>query len=253
MNQSASQPLDVGRLRASCVACALSQLCLPAGIDGEELKRLDAVIQSRRRFERGNLLFHEGMPFRHLFVIRSGTFKTYTETESGEVQVLGFHLPGEIIGFDALSTDVHRCTAEALEHATTCELPFDQVHEIAQQVPGLSRQLLRVASREVVKDHEHLVMMGRKQAQERLAIFLRSLSDRHRRLHHIHESLVLSMSRQDIASYLGLVVETVSRLFTRFEEQGILAVDRKQVHIRDFAKLYEMTGEPPPTTLSAAG
>ncbi len=253
MNHPSSNHVDIGRLRASCGACALSQLCLPAGIDGEDLKRLDAVIQSRRPFERGATLFHDGMPFRHLFVVRSGTFKTYSESESGDVQVLGFHLPGEIIGFDALSTDVHRCTAEALEHATACEVPFDLVQEIAQQVPGLSRQLLRVASREVVKDHKHLVIMGRKQAQERLAIFLRSLSDRHRRLHHIHDSFVLSMSRQDIASYLGLVVETVSRLFTRFEEQGILTVERKQVHIRDFAKLDEMSGEPPPTAISAAG
>ncbi|MGD9583483.1 MAG: fumarate/nitrate reduction transcriptional regulator Fnr [Lysobacterales bacterium] len=253
MNQVSGNHVDIGRLRASCGACALSQLCLPAGIDGEELKRLDAVIQSRRPFERGNTLFHDGMPFRHLYVVRSGTFKTYSETESGDVQVLGFHLPGEIVGFDALATDIHRCTAEALEHATACEIPFDLIQDIAQQVPGLSRQLLRVASREVVKDHEHLAMMGRKQAQERLAIFLRSLSDRHRRLHHIHESIMLSMSRQDIASYLGLVVETVSRLFTRFEELGILTVERKQVHIRDFAKLDEMAGEPPPTAISAAG
>lgn len=253
MNLPDGNHVDIGRLRASCMACALSQLCLPAGIDGDELRRLDAVIQSRRPLERGSTLFHDGMTFQHLFVVRSGTFKTYSETESGDIQVLGFHLPGEIIGFDALSTDVHRCTAEALEHATVCEIPFDLVQEIATQVPGFGRQLLRVASREVVKDHEHLMMMGRKQAQERLAIFLRSLSDRHRRLQHIHDSFVLSMSRQDIASYLGLVVETVSRLFTRFEEQGILTVERKNVHIRDFARLAEMAGEPSPTVISAAG
>ena len=119
-------------------------------------------------------------------------------------------------------------------------------------VPGLRRQLMRVASREVVKDHEHLMIMGRKQAQERLAIFLRSLSDRYRGLHRAPELLELPMSRHELANYLGLVVETVSRLFTRFEELGVLAVNRKQIRIVDFAKLNELAGEPSPNLESEA-
>jgi len=253
MTDVTTNVLDIGRLRSSCGACALGQLCLPAGIDGDELVKLDEVVQSRRPLERGRTLFQDGTPLHSLFVVRSGTFKTYTETESGELQVLGFHLPGEILGFDALSTDAHRCTAEALEYATVCEVPFDSLQAIAQRVPGFNRQLLRVASREMVRDHEHLMMMGRKQAQERLAIFLRSLSDRHRRLQHSHDAFVLSMTRQDIANYLGLVVETVSRLFTRFEEMGVLKVERKQIQICNFAKLDELAGEPSPLALTSAG
>lgn len=237
---------EATRLRASCSACALSPLCLPAGIDGEELLRLDDVVQKLRPLQRGQLLFEDGDVFHSVFVVRAGTFKTYSSSPQGEVQVLGFHLPGEIIGFDALADDRHRCTAEALEQASVCEVPFDGLTEVAQSIPGLHRQLLRIASREVVKDHEHLGMMGRKQAQERLAIFLRSLSDRHRRLRLLHDDVTLTMSRQDLANYLGLVVETVSRLFTRFEELGVLTVERKRIRILDFARLDDLAGEAVP-------
>jgi CRP/FNR family transcriptional regulator len=238
--------LDLGQLRRTCQACALHTLCLPASISADELSSLDAIVRSRRPLDRGQQLFATGTRFQSLFVVRSGSFKTTLESSTGEIQVLGFHLPGEIIGFDALSDDVHRCNAEALERASVCEVPYTQLDEFAARVPGLRRQLMRIASREVVKDHEHLMMMGRKQAQERLAIFLRSLSDRYRNLHRAPELLELPMSRHELANYLGLVVETVSRLFTRFEELGVLEVNRKQIRIVDFAKLEELAGEPGP-------
>lgn len=235
--------LDISRLRASCAACALSQLCLPAGIDVDELSELERAVQQRRPLRRGQLLFDIGNAFHSLFVVRSGAFKTYSSTEQGELQILGFHLPGEIIGFDALAEDQHQCTAEALEQSSVCEVPFDALNEVSMRVPGLQRQLLRIASRELNMDHQHLSVMGRKQAQERLAIFLRSLSDRNRRLQLHHDDFVLPMSRQDIANYLGLVVETVSRLFTRFEEQGALKVERKRIRILKSDLLAELAGE----------
>lgn len=236
--------LDLLQLRRTCRACALHSLCLPASISADELTSLDAIVRARRPLDRGMQLFSCGTRFQSLYVVRSGSFKTTLETNHGEQQVLGFHLPGEIIGFDALADDVHRCTAEAMERSSVCEVPFAQLDEFAASVPGLRRQLMRIASREVVKDHEHLMLMGRKQAQERLAIFLRSLSERHRNLHRAPELLELPMSRHEIANYLGLVVETVSRLFTRFEELGVLKVNRKQIRIVDFAKLDEVAGEP---------
>lgn len=245
--------LDLGQLRRTCQACALHALCLPASISVDELHSLDAIVRTRRPLDRGQQLFASGARFQSLFVVRSGSFKTTLESTTGETQVLGFHLPGEIIGFDALSDDIHRCNAEALERASVCEVPYAQLDEFASQVPGLRRQLMRIASREVVKDHEHLMMMGRKQAQERLAIFLRSLSERYRNLHRAPELLELPMSRHELANYLGLVVETVSRLFTRFEELGVLEVNRKQIRIVDFAKLDELAGEPSAALESAAG
>lgn len=243
MNAESNQVVDLGRLRRSCAACGLHQLCLPAAIHGDDLRRLDELVQTRRPLERGGSVYRTGSSFQALFVVLSGSFKTYSTNEQGESQLLGFHLPGEILGFDAVSTDAHQCTAEALERATVCEVPYNRLTQIAAQVPELQRQLMKVISREVVRDHEHLVMMGRRHAQERLAIFLKSLSDRYRRLHRDPAHITLTMSRYELANYLGLVVETVSRLFTKFQQYGVLEVHRKTVHILDFDKLAELAGE----------
>jgi CRP/FNR family transcriptional regulator len=235
--------IDLARLRRTCSACGLHQLCLPAAIGADDLHRLDEILQARRPLERGQPIFRADHGFTSLYVVRSGSFKTYTTNEHGDSQVLGFHLPGEILGFDAVSTDRHQCTAEALERSTVCEVPYIKLAQVAAQVPDLQRQLMRVISREVQRDHEHLVMMGRRHAQERLAIFLKSLSDRYRRLQRDPAVLTLGMSRYELANYLGLVVETVSRLFTRLQTIGVLEVHRKTVRILDFDKLDALTGE----------
>jgi CRP/FNR family transcriptional regulator, anaerobic regulatory protein len=237
--------VDLARLRRTCSACGLHQLCLPAAIGADDLHRLDEILQARRPLDRGQPIFRVDHAFTSLYVVRSGSFKTYTTNEQGDSQVLGFHLPGEILGFDAVSTDRHQCTAEALERSTVCEVPYIKLAQVAAQVPDLQRQLMRVISREVQRDHEHLVMMGRRHAQERLAIFLKSLSDRYRRLQRDPAVLTLGMSRYELANYLGLVVETVSRLFTRLQQIGVLEVHRKTVRIVDFDKLETLTGENP--------
>lgn len=177
------------------------------------------------------MLYRDGDGFQALYVVRSGSLKTFVQNEAGDLQILAFHLPGEIIGFDALASDRHVSQAEALERSTICELPYAKLQLVTSEVPALHRQLMRVISREVVEEHRHLMMMGRQQAQERLATFLRSLADRYQRLQRDSNALTLSMSRGDIANYLGLVVETVSRLFSRMEEMGVLEVNRKSVRI----------------------
>jgi CRP/FNR family transcriptional regulator len=237
--------IDLGRLRRTCAACGLQQLCLPAGIDPDALNRLDSVVQNRRPLEKNQALFENGAPFLSLFVVRSGSFKTVVEDAAGESQVVGFHLPGEILGFDAVSNDTHRCAAIALEPSTVCEVPYAHLNRIAGQVPELQRQLHRVISREVVRDHEHLVMMGRRQAMQRLASFIKSLSDRCARLRRDPMQVNLSMSRYELASYLGLVVETVSRLFTRLQNDGVLDVQRKTLRILDMAALSAACDEAP--------
>lgn len=243
MGIDSSQVLDITRLRRSCASCGLQQLCLPAAITGDDLRRLDDIVQSKRPIDRAQTLFLPGTPFHALYVVRSGSFKSFVTNEQGETQILGFHLPGEILGLDAISAERHQCTAEALERTTVCEVPFSRLSHIALQVPDLQRQLLRVISREVMRDHEHLVMMGRRHAQERLAIFLKSLSERYGRLKRDPALLTLPMSRYELANYLGLVVETVSRLFTRFQQMGVLEVRRKNVRILDFGKLDALTAE----------
>jgi len=243
MGEEIAAVIDIGSLRRTCASCGLSALCLPAGIGGDDLKRLDEIVQSRRPIDRGQTLYANDSPMNALYVVRSGSFKTIAAGSDGSQQVLGFHLPGEIMGFDAVADDRHQCSAEALERSTVCEVPMARLTQVASGVPALSRQLMRVISREVQQDHEHLVMMGRRQAQSRLAIFLLSLSERHRRLHHDPHQFELSMSRYDLANYLGLVVETVSRMFTRMQQLGAIDVDRKRISILDAAKLHAMTGD----------
>ena len=248
-----SPSVDLARLRASCAECALGQLCLPAGVGDEDLKRLDEIVRARRPLDAGACLFAAGSAVRALYVVRGGALKTFSQDPAGNEQVLGFHLPGELVGLDGLSSGQHACTAVALERSSVCEVPFADLERIAQRVSGLQRQLMRVASRELIEDHRHLVMMGRRQALERLAIFLISFADRHAALGRSGELLHLPMSRYDLANYLGLVVETVSRLFTRLHDQGILEVERKTVRILDRARLDALcvesdAAEPAPKT-----
>lgn len=228
---SNENPLDLNQLRRSCRSCGLYELCLPAGISESDLAQLDSAVRDKRMLARGDSLFRQNDPFTSLYVIRSGSMKTLVADANGDTQILGFHLPGEIVGVDAMAHDRHLCAAEALERTSVCELPYPSLQQVLTQVPGLHRQLLRVVSREVASEQSHLVTMGRQQAQERLAIFLRSLSERFGRLSRDTVTLTLTMSRYDIASYLGLVVETVSRLFTKMEAAGVLTVRRKTIVI----------------------
>jgi CRP/FNR family transcriptional regulator, anaerobic regulatory protein len=234
--------LDLDHLRRSCGSCALHELCLPAGIDGTDLEQLDATVHDKRALDRGKALFRQGESFHALYVVRSGSLKTIVENPGGDLQVLGFHLPGEIVGVDGLTKDRHLCSAEALERTSICELPYSQLQTVTSLVPALQRQLMRVISREMVAEQGHMVMMGKQQAQERLAIFLHSLSERYGRLSRDPSALTLSMSRYDIANYLGLVVETVSRLFSRMEAAGVLKVNRKVVRVLRPDLLAEMCG-----------
>ncbi len=241
--QVARSSLDVQRLRQSCSDCSLSRLCLPASIGGDDLRQLDRVVQVKRLVEREQRLFVAGQPFRALYVVRSGAFKTYAIDKHGETQVLGFHLPSEIMGLDAIAGESHQCTAEALEKSSACEVPLERLEQVARELPGLQHELMRVISREVHYDQRHLVMIGRRVALHRLAIFLHSLSARLRRAHRDPHLFVLPMSRKDLSNYLGLVIETVSRLFTRLAELGVIEVDRKTIRILDPAKLDQLAGE----------
>ena len=232
-----SNIINLRTLRQSCADCGLSQLCLPASIGGSDLDRLDHVVKQRPALERGDILFREGIKQPALFIVRAGSVKTYTTLAEGDVQILGFHIAGELVGLDGLSDDGHRCTAEVLERTVVCEVPFDSLTEVAAKVPGLQQQLFRIMSREFSREFEHPVMMGRKQAISRLAIFLRSLSERLDGIGRDPHEITLSMSRQELANYLGLVIETVSRLFSRMQTLGVLKVDRRTVRILDPAAL----------------
>jgi CRP/FNR family transcriptional regulator len=229
--------LDLIALRKGCASCSLQQLCLPAGISLKELQQLDDIVKRKRPVEAGERLFLQGDRMDAVFVARDGTFKTVLVNEDGEEQVIGFHLPGELIGLDALGTGVHRVEAVALTRANVCEVPFDELSNVAAHVPGLQRQLMRVIGQSVGRDQDHREMLVRRQANERIALFLHGLSERLRTIGEAPDRIRLPMSREDIARFLGLALETVSRGFTRLQEDGVIAVHGRKVEILDVAEL----------------
>lgn len=237
--------VDLGRLRRSCAACSLRSLCLPAGVSSDDMHRLDAVIRGRLPLKAGEGLFRAGDELLSLFIVRAGCVRTTHSASDGDEQVIGFHLPGELLGLDAISDGQHHCDAVALERTSVCAVPFDQLEEVATHVPGLQHQILRIISRELVQDHQHLAALGRRTARERLALFLHSLSQRLHAAGYPGEDFRLPMSRDDIASYLGLALETVSRLLGRLSDEGVIAVERRRVQVLDAAALASIGGDEP--------
>ena len=237
---SNSSFLDLIQLRRGCTYCSVRELCLPGGIGAEDLQRLDQIVQRRRPVARGERLFRLGDPLTAVFVTRDGAFKSVSISEDGEEQVLGFHLPGELIGLDALGSGEHRCESVALIAANVCEVPYDQLSQVAAQVPSLQQQLYRLIGQSADRDQDHFGMLIRRQANERIALFLHSLGERYLIAGHSAHQYILPMSREDIARFLGLALETVSRGFTRLQEDGIIAVTGRHVDIVNSAQLSQL-------------
>jgi CRP/FNR family transcriptional regulator len=229
-------------IRVACKNCTLSQLCLPMGLSSEDVERLDDIIKRSRPLHRGDHLFRGGERFRSLYVVKTGSVKTYAPSEEGGEQVLGFHLPGEIVGLDAIDKDCHACSAKVLETSAICEIPFQRFEELSSSIPSLQHQMFRLLSKEIGHDAEMLLLLGKKNAEERLAAFLISMSTRLSKRGLSPTDFYLSMSRHEIGNYLGLAVETVSRLFTRFQDEGVLNVDRKHVQVVNIGALEAAAG-----------
>ncbi|MBD3671555.1 MAG: fumarate/nitrate reduction transcriptional regulator Fnr [Gammaproteobacteria bacterium] len=234
--------VELSKIKVACKDCSLFQLCLPMGLESDDLEKLDVIIKRRRPVKRGEDLFRVGDGFRSIYAVRSGSIKTFSPTQDGQEQVTGFHLTGELLGLDAISNNYHPCTATALETTSVCEIPFERLEELGHQIPSLQRQLFRVMSREIFTEENHTLLLGKRNAEERLAAFLLSVSNRFKSRGFSPNEYNLSMSRNDIGNYLGLAVETVSRMFTRFQESGLLTVERKHVVIHDLDRLHDMAG-----------
>lgn len=235
--------ISLANIKVACQNCSLSSLCLPMGLNPGDVEKLEAIVKRSRPLRRGDHLFESATPFRSLYAIKTGSVKTYTIGPDGTEQVLGFHLPGELVGLDAIQGEQHRCSARVLETATVCEMPFHRLEELASRIPSLQHQLFRLLSKEIGQDTDMLGLLGRSPAEQRLASFLLSLSERHKRRGFSAREFFLSMSRQEIGSYLGLALETVSRLFTRLQEDGILRVERKHIEILDMDRLKAIVSQ----------
>lgn len=238
--------LDLVRLRRGCAQCSLRELCLPAGIAADDMSRLDDIVRRRRPVVRGDRLFRVGDPMTSVFVARDGAFKTVTVSENGEEQVLGFHVAGDLIGLDALGAGAHRCEAIGLTNSDVCEIPFEELTSIATRLPSLHRQLLKVMGQCADRDHDHMEILVRRQASERIALFLHSLGERYGRVGLSALAFKLPMSREDIARYLGLALETVSRGFTRLQDDGVILVNARHVQIVDTEALERLANVPDP-------
>ncbi|MCJ8321252.1 MAG: fumarate/nitrate reduction transcriptional regulator Fnr [Colwellia sp.] len=226
-----------GQSHISCQNCSISELCLPFSLNDQELNTLDGIIDRKRPIHKGDKIFHDGQEMHSLYAIRSGTFKTYTVNEEGEEQITGFHLAGDLLGFDAIADSEHPSFAQALETAMVCEIPYDNLDTLSNTMPKLKKQILRLMSNEIRTDQEMLTLLNRKNAEQRVATFISSLSARYHARGLSSKEFRLTMTRSDIGNYIGLTVETISRLLNRFHKNQIIHVDGKLIKILDAQKL----------------
>ncbi len=217
-------------IKVACSNCNLRELCMPLGLNESELERVDEVVATRRKVARGDNLFRNGDKFNALYAIRTGFFKTRISAEDGRDQVTGFQMAGEIIGLDGIVSDHHTCDAVALEDAEVCVMPFDRIEELSREITSLQRHVHKIMSREIVRENGVMLLLGSMRAEERLAAFLLNLVQRLHARGFSQSELVLRMTREEIGSFLGLKLETVSRTFSKFVEEGIVEV--KQRHVR---------------------
>ncbi|MBV1775853.1 fumarate/nitrate reduction transcriptional regulator Fnr [Burkholderiaceae bacterium DAT-1] len=236
-------PIEVVPLRelqTHCTTCSLRELCLPLGLSHGELDQLDEVIKQRIPIKRGEALFRSGDAFKSLYAVRTGFFKTTVTSEDGREQVTGFHMSGELIGLDAMGNEIHGCDAIALEDCEVCELPFALLDELSRQIPSLTRHFYKLMSKEIVRDQGLMLLLGNMRAEERLAAFLLNLSQRFHARGFSPKGFHLRMTREEIGSYLGLKLETVSRTFSKFQADGMIKVQGKYVELIDIPLLKQL-------------
>ncbi|MBA2961551.1 MULTISPECIES: helix-turn-helix domain-containing protein [Ramlibacter] len=224
-------------LTTLCSSCHLKDLCLPCGMSAPTVERLDGLHFGRRRVKAGQALYRAGEPFQTIYAVRSGTFKSSLTVADGREQVSGFSMAGELMGLDGLAQGRHASTATALEDAEICAIPYDHLMELSAGSSELQRVVAQLMSREIVREHSLMLLLGSMNAEERLASFLLNISQRMKARGWSPSEFHLRMSRAEIGSYLGMKLETVSRTFSAFVQQGLLAVDKRHIRILDLEAL----------------
>jgi CRP/FNR family transcriptional regulator len=225
--------------KSLCSTCYLKAFCLPSGLTGRDVERLDDLNFARRSIHGGQTLYRQGETFQFIYAVRGGTFKSNLMLTDGREQVTGFQMAGELLGFDGLASGKHASSAVALEDAEICAIPYDHLSELAKESPDLQHAISRIMSREIVREHSLMMLLGSMNAEERLAAFLLNLSQRMKARGYSSSEFHLRMSRAEIGSYLGMKVETVSRTFSGFVHQRMLDVDKRHVRITNLAALQQ--------------
>jgi CRP/FNR family transcriptional regulator, anaerobic regulatory protein len=233
-------PIKPASLNVACSRCSLRELCLPVGISEQEFLRLDTLVTARRSVRRGGTLFRSGDRFEALYAIRTGFFKTRVPSPSRRDQVTGFQMAGELLGLDGIGSNRHRCDAIALEASQVCVIRYAELENLTHEFTDLQRHFHKLMSREIARAHDVMLLLGSMRAEQRLAAFLLNLAQRLQSRGYSPSSLVLRMTREEIGTYLGLKLETVSRCFSKFREDGVLQVQQRQIRILDPAVLQQL-------------
>jgi CRP/FNR family transcriptional regulator len=231
------------KLQSACSQCNLQELCLPIGLSEAELSLVDSLVDERRKIARGEAIFRSGDRFTAIYAVKLGFFKTEVLSEDGRHQVTSFYMPGEVLGMDGISAETHHCDAIALEDSEVCLIPFHELETISVKIPTMQRHLHRVMSREIVRDQGMMMMLGAMRAEERVIAFLLNLSQRYAARGYAAADFNLRMTREEIGSYLGLKLETVSRTFSHLQEEGLLQVEKKHIRLMDAATLKKMLSQ----------
>ena len=240
-----SEPGKVAKVPTRCSTCGLRELCLPCGLAGQAVDRIDDMVYTRRRVKRGEYLYRAGDKFGSIYAVRSGFFKTVQTLEDGREQVTGFQMAGEIMGMDGIGADAHVLNAIALEDSEVCVIPYSRLESLGGEMHELRRQFHKVMSREIVREHGVMLLLGTMRAEERLAAFLLNLSQRFAARGYSPSEFNLRMTREEIGSHLGLKLETVSRAFSRFQDEGLISVQLKDIRILDVDGLRRAMGQGP--------
>jgi CRP/FNR family transcriptional regulator len=226
----------------ACSACRLQGVCIPCGLEPDEIERFGEIVTTKRRIGRGESLYRSGDAFEYLYAVRSGAFKTVSVSRHGDEKITGFHLAGEAMGLEAISSGRYAAQAIALEDSEVCAIPFSALSKLALTVPALQQQMFRILSSDISRDQGLMLLLGSMSAEQRLAAFLLGLSRRYQRLGFAADRFVLRMTREEIGNYLGLTLETVSRLFSRFQREGLLEVKSRDTVLKNIERLREIVG-----------
>jgi len=221
----------------SCTDCLLPELCLRSGLSPRDVERLDRLVYTRRKVNRGEDLYRPGDPFSAIYAIRSGFFKNDLTLKDGRSQVMGFHMPGEVIGMDGISTGAYTCNAVALEDSEVCAIPLSRLEELSHETIDFAHRLHQLMSEEIVRDQRVMVLLGGRTAEARVAAFLVNISRRLAARGYASSEFQLPMTREDIGSFLGLKLETVSRMFSRLQDENLIDVQQRHIRILDAASL----------------
>jgi CRP/FNR family transcriptional regulator, anaerobic regulatory protein len=237
VRRTSRTPVANPRSSARCSSCAMRHLCMPQGLAVDDMPKLEALICTARSVRRGEALYRAGDPFDNLYAVRSGSLKTVMAHRDGREQVTGLRLAGDPLGLDGISTDSHTCTAVALEDSSVCIVPYAALKHMCRETGTMQDRLHRLMSEQLIRESSQMMVLGSLSADERVAAFLLDVSDRNGQRGYSHAEFNLRMTREDMGSYLGMTLETVSRTLSRFQKRGLIDAQGKLIRIIDLEGL----------------